>query len=389
MPATLFLQSEIQDPYKLYETLLNENPVHWDNKNNLWAIYCYKNCKAILNNCFAHIPPVNVDNKDGLNEYALLMTDQFVRLSNGINHQLAREAAILLLGKADTSMINAVIKNFFQKIEHKGEIDWVNSVCKKLPVLAVLKCFGFKDPDCEFIADSIEQLVKIMVPNKTPEQKRSINNVSKEIYLITEKHLLNQGIYKHVIIGLSEKYNIETDKIISLCISNLIGLSIIQGYDANRGLLSNSFLQILNYKNAFSNNVINREDLQKLIIETLRFDPPVHNTKRIAVDDIMLNNIVIKKGEIILIVLASANRDPKQFNSPCVFDINRTNNNEHLTFGAGAHACMARYFSVSLATETLLYFLERYTKIRLLEKDIGYEPMINARLAKKILISFS
>src|SRR5258705_3375264 len=242
--ATTFLQSEVQDPFKIYETMLSENPVYWDNENNLWAIYSYESCKAILSNSLAHIPAINPNNKDGLNEYALLMTSQFVRLSNGIQHELAREAAILLLDKTTTVAINEIVEKLLQNKECKGEIDWVNSICKKLPAMFVLKSFGFNDKDCDFIGDRIEQLVKIMLPNKTPEQVRAVNEVSKEIYHIAEKHFLATSIYESVIKTLSEKYKTGTDKIISLCVNNLIGLSIIQGYDGNRGVLSNSLLQI-------------------------------------------------------------------------------------------------------------------------------------------------
>ena len=385
--VTTFLQSGVEDPFKLYETMLSDNPVYWDNENKLWAIYSYENCKAILSNTSAHIPAINLNNKDGLNEYALLMTDQFVRLSNGIQHELAREAAILMLDKTNTVAINEIIEMFLGNSD--ADIDWVNSICKKLPVIVVLKNFDFTDNDCDFIAGKIEQLVKIMLPDKTPEQVRAINEVSKEIYLITEKHLLNTSIYESVIKALSEKYKTEKDKIISLCVSNLIGLSIIQGYDGNRGLLSNSLLQILNHGNSFSGDVTDAEYLRKSIIETLRFDPPVHNTKRVAVNDIILNDEVIKKDETIFIVLASANRDPKQFASPNIFDIARTNNNEHLTFGLGNHACPAKNFSMTLATEVLSYLFKRYKNIRLLEKNIFYEPTINVRLPKNILISIS
>lgn len=387
--VTAFLQSVVKDPYKIYETMLSDNPVYWDDTNQLWAIYSYENCKAILSNSFANIPVINLNNKDGLNEYALLMTDQFVRLSNGIQHELAREAAILLLAKTNTVSINEVVEKLLQNIDYKAEIDWVNSICKKLPALVVLKSFGFNDNDCDFIAGKTEQLVKIMLPNKTPEQVRAINEVSKEIYLITEKHLLAASIYKSVIKTLSEKYKTETDKIISLCVSNLIGLSIIQGYDANRGLLSNSLLQILNHGNSLCNDVTDAAYLRKSVIETLRFDPPVHNTKRVAVNDIILNDEVIKKGETIFIVLASANRDPKKFTSPNIFDIDRTNNNEHLSFGLSGHTCPAKHFSVNLATETLSCFFKRYKNIKLLEKNILYEPTVNVRLPKNILISFS
>ncbi|MEP6513583.1 MAG: cytochrome P450 [Parafilimonas sp.] len=388
MPATLFLQSEIQDPYKLYETMLCENPVYWDDTNQLWAIYSYKSCKEILNNDSAYIPAINPNNNDGLNEYALLIAGQFVRLSNDVRHEIAREVAMLLFEKMKTVAINDLAGKLLQNEKDKNEIDWVNSICKKLPVVAVLKSFDFNDEDCDFISGKIEQLVKIMLPTKTQEQVTVINEFSKELYVITEKHLLNTGIYKPIIKTRSEKYKIDTGKIISLCVSNLIGL-FIQSYDAGRGILSNSLLQALSNKNLLNNNLTDKEYLKKLVIETLRFDPPVHNTGRIAVDDIVLKNAVIKKGEAIFVVLASANRDPKQFANPTIFDINRANNSEHLTFGIGPHECLAKYFSVSLATETLSYFLERYKKIRLLEKNIVYEPMINARLPKNIWISLS
>lgn len=387
--VTTFLQSGVQDPYKIYETMLSENPVYWDNENKLWAIYSYENCKAVLSNSFAHIPVINLNNKDGLNEYALIMTNQFVRLSNGIQHELAREAAMLLLDKTNTVAINEVVEKLLQNIEYKGETDWVNSICKRLPVMIVLKSFGFNDKDCDCITGKIEQLVKIMLPNKTSEQITAINEVSREIYLITERHLLATSIYKSVIKTLAEKYKTETDKIISLCVSNLIGLSIIQGYDANRGLLSNSLLQIFNHTQNSYKDFIDKDYLRSIVIETLRFDPPVHNTKRVAADDIVLNDEVIKKGEAIFIVLAAANRDPAKFTNPNIFDIGRINNNEHLTFGLGGHACPANNFSVNLVTESLFNFFNRCKKIKLLDNNIEYEPTINVRLPKSILISIS
>jgi cytochrome P450 len=98
---------------------------------------------------------------------------------------------------------------------------------------------------------------------------------------------------------------------------------------------------------------------------------------------------VIKKGETIFIVLASANRDPQQFARPNIFDIARTNKQEHLTFGLGNHACLAKNFSMTFATEVLSYFFKRYKNIKLLQKNIFYEPRINVRLPKNILISIS
>ena len=135
-------------------------------------------------------------------------------------------------------------------------------------------------------------------------------------------------------------------------------------------MLSNSLLQVINNGNLSANNFANKGYFEKSVIETLRFDPPVHNTRRIAVDDIVINNILIKKGQAILIVLAAANRDPKQFKNPNIYNIERANNTEHLTFGIGSHKCPANHLSVRLATETLAWLFNKYKTIQLVEKDI-------------------
>ena len=244
MPTTLFLQSEVQNPYKLYETMLRENPVYWDSSNNLWAIYSYEGCKTILCNPLAHIPATNHSNKDGLNEYALLITGKLARLSNGVQHEMAKQAAMLLFDNMKAIATNDIIEKHLEKVNEKGRIDWVNSICKKLPLMAVLKSFDFNEEDCDFILGKIEQLAKIMLPNKTPEQVAAINEISKEIYTITEKHLPATNFYKPLLNSISEKYKTGQDETASLCVSNLIGL-FIQSYDAGRGILSNSLLQVI------------------------------------------------------------------------------------------------------------------------------------------------
>ena len=157
---------------------------------------------------------------------------------------------------------------------------------------------------------------------------------------------------------------------------------MIQSYDAGRGILSNSLLQITDHK-TFSNKTA----IERSVIETLRFDPPIHNTRRIANADISLGKTTIRKGDKILVVLASANRDFKKFENESNFDIERFNNKEHLTFGIGGHQCLAKHFSIYLATEVLWFLFNEYKTITLLENNIEYEPMVNARLPKSIWIS--
>ncbi|MCC9071626.1 cytochrome P450 [Flavobacterium sp. F-65] len=386
MPSTLFLQSDIKNPYSIYETMLNSHPIFWDEANQIWAIYSHKHCIEILNSPHVHIPVSNQNNEQQLNKYALKIVNHLSRLSNGIQHEIAKESAILLFSNMKLVDTTAIIAKLVSDDLIDNKIDWVSSVCKKFPLLIVLKSFGFEQNDCNFILEKMEQLVKIMIPNKTTEQIKSINEISEHLFLITEKQLSNLNFYQSLLNKISEPHTISLKETSTLCVSNLIGL-FIQSYDAGRGLLSNSLLQITNTINLISKNNINKNLIQKSVIETLRFDPPIHNTRRVAIAPITLGKTTIKKNDTILLVLAAANRDFEKFDNPMNFDTERVNNNENITFGIGGHMCLAKHFSIQITTEVLFYLFENYKTISILEDNIQYEPMINARLPKSIWIS--
>ncbi|EJL66846.1 cytochrome P450 [Flavobacterium sp. CF136] len=381
MSSTLFLQSDTNNPYLIYKTMLEKHPVYWDETNKIWAIYSYEDCISILKNPKAQIPAINPNNEQKLNQYSLEIFNNLARLSNGIQHDIAREIATSLFSNINSVDINYIISQLIKNDLAENKIDWVNSVCKKLPILVLLKSFGFEENDCDFISDKIEFFTKIMLPNKTKEQVKLINDYSEKFYSIVEKHLFSLAFYKPLLSKISEKHNIQFDEIIPIVVSNLIGLCI-QSFDAGRGILSNSFLQIVQNK-----NISDKIAIEKSVIETLRFDPPIHNTRRIATEDFLIGESLIKKNDAILIILASANRDSVKFDNALSFDMERNNNNENLTFGIGSHMCLAKYFSIHLATEALWFLFDQFKTITLLENNIQYEQMINARLPKIMWIS--
>ncbi|OXA80800.1 Cytochrome P450 [Flavobacterium aquidurense] len=381
MTSSLFLQSDVQDPYSIYKAMLDKSPFYWDETNKIWAIYSYEYCVAILKNEKTEIPVVNPNNEQQLNEYSLKILGNLTRLSNGLQHDIAKEIAMHLFSNMKTIDMSEIISSLLKNGFIGNKIDWVDSVCKKLPILVLLKSLGFEENDCEFISEKIESFTKIMLPQKTQEQIELINNTSEKLYLIAEKHLSTLPFYDSLLMKLSNEYNLSKEEINTIAVSNFIGLCL-QSFDAGRGILSNSLLQIIQHK-TFSNRI----EIEKSVIETLRFDPPIHNTRRIAKEDFCIGESQIKKGDSILIILASANRDPQKFENALNFDIERINNTENLTFGIGGHMCLAKYFSIHLATEALWYLFQNYKSISLLENQIQYEPLINARLPKKIWLS--
>ncbi|WKL45884.1 cytochrome P450 [Flavobacterium pectinovorum] len=380
MSSSLFFQSDVKDPYSIYKLMLDKNPVYWDETNQIWAIYSYEYCVEILKNAQVEIPIVNPNNEQKLNKSALEILNNLTRLSNGIQHEITREIALLLFSNIKFIAIDQIISQLIQKDLSNNKIDWVNSICKKLPILSVLKSFDFGEKDCDFITEKIDSFSKIMLPKKTEDQVKLINENAEKLYSIIEKHLSLLSFYKPLLIKISEKYSVSNAESIPIVISNFIGLCI-QSSDAGRGILSNSLLQIINNKYS-----LNKTEIEKAVIETLRFDPPIHNTRRVSIEDFYIGESQIKKNDSILIVLASANRDSQKFENAMDFSIERFNNHENLTFGIGGHMCLAKYFSINLATEALSYLVNEYKTIALLENKIEYEPLINARLPKNIWI---
>ena len=383
MESAIFLQSDVNNPYEIYSQMLSSSPIFWDDKNKLWAIYSYAGCRRILTEPAALIPSLN---NNGLNEYALLIAGKLVRLNNLPQHEMARQVTMQLFEKMKQVPLAGILENLIQSAGGVNEIAWINSICKKLPVLTILKGFEFSDADIEFVENNIQRLIKIMLPYKTAEQIDSINQIAGEIYKIAEKNITRNNFLKNIID--IETYDLGREDIPAIYVSNLIGL-LIQSYDAGRGLLSNSLIQVLLHTDSAEINLSDNNYFTKSVLETLRFDPPVHNTRRILADDIFINEQQLKKGETILVVLAAANRDPAQFNEPDKYNIERHNNSQHLTFGTGHHMCAAKYFSMNMASETLSWLFQKYKRVKLLQQRIEYEPIVNARLPKEFVISLS
>jgi cytochrome P450 len=370
MENTLFLQSEVQDPFEIYCRRLKEAPVYFDGKNNIVAIYSYDYCREILNAQQAYIPPAN---DDGLNEIALLLKNNFARTNNPPAHDIARKTAMEIFNCMKPVPVADLLDHL---VGHPKEMEWVNTVCKKLPVLYLLQRFGFNEEACRYFLQHIETLTKIMLPKKSAQQIQAINTIANKVYQLIETQLLESGQFSHL----------QHSIYLPCYISNLAGL-LIQSFDACRGLLSNSLLQVIG--NGFNSVAMkNKPAFVAAVTETLRFDPPVHNTRRVLNDDMMLSHHRLEKGQNILLVLAAANRDPAVFQKPYRFDPARENNHQYLSFGAGIHACPAHNWTVSMTADALFYLYNKFSKIILTEPVTLYEPAINLRLPVEIRLDF-
>jgi cytochrome P450 len=106
-----------------------------------------------------------------------------------------------------------------------------------------------------------------------------------------------------------------------------------------------------------------------VIDETLRFEPTGHATARFVTADIEYYGTSVPAGSAVLLLLASANRDPRRYEAPDVYDIRRKDI-QHLTFGYGLHFCLGSHLARLEGRVALDEILNRWA-----EWDVDYSGM--------------
>ena len=97
----------------------------------------------------------------------------------------------------------------------------------------------------------------------------------------------------------------------------------------------------------------NPEKMKQIVEELLRIETPVSLVLRYATEDIVMHDVEIAKGDMVLLMLGSANNDDREFDDPERLDVDR-NNTRHLAFGGGVHRCLGSH----LARQELMIALE-------------------------------
>ena len=121
---------------------------------------------------------------------------------------------------------------------------------------------------------------------------------------------------------------------------SMIFLLLVAGHETTVNLIANGTLALLRYPEQMEKLRRDPSLVESAVEELLRFEGPVETaTERYALEDVLISGATIPRGGLVYVVLASANRDERQFDNPDTLDITRQNN-RHLAFGQGIHYCL-------------------------------------------------
>jgi cytochrome P450 len=117
-------------------------------------------------------------------------------------------------------------------------------------------------------------------------------------------------------------------------------LVLAAGFETTVNLIGNGVVQLFAHPEQRARLVADPELWPNAVDEVLRFDPPVERTARRARRDTQVEGVPLAAGDLVVTVLAAANRDPRVFDDPATFDVGRANAREHVAFSSGIHYCL-------------------------------------------------
>ena len=249
-----------------------------------------------------------------------------------------------------------------------GVVDIVDQYCAQLPVAIISDILGVPDADRQRILEFGELAAPSLDFGLTwPQYRRVQRGIAGFNFWLAEHlqqlrrnpgdDLMSQLIQKAES-GSAETYLDESE------LHAVAGLVLAAGFETTVNLLGNGIRMLLD----------NPEHLRTLserpqlwpgaVEEILRLESPVQLTARIALNDTEVAGVSIKQGELVVVYVAAANRDPAVFADANRFDIERDNAGRHLAFSGGRHFCLGAALARAEGEVGLRAFFDRFPDVR-------------------------
>ncbi len=393
----LFTPEILANPYPTYHHLRSTDPVHWDDAARAWIVTRYRDVLAAL-----HDPLMSADRaalmqelagKDELRPFFAFLGNRMV-FTDPPKHTRLRG----LLNKAFTphvveSMrprIQRLVDDFIDRAAGQGQMDLIRDLAFPLPATVISLLLGVPPADIGRLKSWSDDFVIFFSKAPaamTPEEYQRAARAAEEMTVYF------RGIVAHIreqpqdtLLRSMERAEEAGDRLSEAELFANANLLMVAGHETTTNLIGNGMLALLR----------NPEQLQRLreqpglipqaVEELMRYGNPVQFTNRIAREDLELGGKSIRKGQLLLLFLAAANRDPEQFPDPDRLDITR-HPNHHVGFGQGIHFCLGAPLARLEAQIAIATLLRRLPGMKLASENLEYRDNLNLRGLKSLPVN--
>ena len=247
-----------------------------------------------------------------------------------------------------------------------GTVDIVHEYCSQLPVSVIGDILGVPEEARPRILEFGELAAPSLDIGLTwPQYKRVYRGIEGfNHWLSNHLHELRRNpgddLMSQIIKASDAGPNLSHQELLATA-----GLVLAAGFETTVNLLGNGIRLLLETPEHLAMLAERPELWPTTVEEILRLDSPVQLSARMAGKDTEIAGTVVRRGEGIILYLAGANRDPKVFDDPHRFDIERENAGKHLSFSGGRHFCLGAALARAEGEVGLRTFFERFPDARL------------------------
>ncbi|WP_336579753.1 cytochrome P450 [Alcaligenes sp. CHO6] len=378
--GVMFGDFNLASPYAAYARLRQGPPLVWDANfcGGAWLVHRHQDVQAALRHPDLSVrrvggwvsqagapPSPRLQAFKGLMARTLVFLDRprHTRVRRVVNAAFSPQA----LRDIDRSIENRVThlhSAFTNQLRH-GPADLVEQVCRPLPALVMMDLLGLQQLPLAVFQSWSEQLARF-IGQATPDLPLLMDTQDALLdmadFLGNSAKLQEGGLAWRLLHDEQLSLQGRRERLAQSC------MLLFAGYETSRHLLSSLFQTLLDDASKLQDLLSNPQKIPAAIKELLRYDSPIQYTARRLMQDQHWHGQHLRKGQLLLLLLGAANRDPEVFAHPDDLDFSR-NNQAELSMGYGIHHCLGAGLVQLEAKLVLEQFLPLLPRLQLAQRE--------------------
>ena len=355
------------DPYRVFAQMRQDDPVLCqpgvDGETMIWFLTRHDDVAAVLldDERFVRDPRLALT-EDELAGHELptplQAIDNHMLNRDGEDHRRLRR----LVTKAFTPKvverlrprIQAIADELIDAVETRGSMDLSAEYAFPLPITVIAELLGVPASDQHRFE---EWSNAIITPAIEPEAlERFFGQMGEFVAYLTDLFAARRADPQDDLVSALLAARDESDALTEEEVFGTVVLLIVAGHETTVGLIGNAVVNLLSHPDQLELVRADPSSIPAAIEEVLRYEGPVERTlNRWAATDVELRGQTIRRGEVVIAILGSADRDSARFPDPDRLDVQREDT-RHLAFGRGSHYCLGAPLArleAEIALETL------------------------------------
>jgi cytochrome P450 len=329
------------DPWPVYQKMRDETPLFYSEKHDFYAVSRWDD----VHNVF-HDPQTYSSARGGILEVIKMnieMPSGVLIFEDPPSHSIHRKLVSRLFTPKRIKALEPQLREFCREVLDplvgQGEFDVIRALSAHLPMRAICLLVGIPLEDQEFVRDAVDKaLTTESGEAMTEDGLLFTGDVFMKFVEEREKNPTDDIISQLLTQDFTDEHG-EVRKLTKDEVCTYITVISGAGNETTGRLIGWATKYWADYPDARREL---REDFSLIpnaIEEIVRIEPPGQAVARYVTKDVEVHGTTIKKGDIMLAAMASANRDPRHFPDPDTYDIHRKDV-AHMGFGAGIHFCL-------------------------------------------------